>query len=203
MAKLTDFMVSRVRTKLLKVFLEDPNEMYYVRELTRKVDEEINAVRRELERMQNNGMLTSEPRGNRLYYAFKKSYSFYQEFLQLIAKTSGLGGAIRREEKKLGKIKYAMLSGKFVRHKSRGEKEVDLLLVGNIIVPQLASLVREEEAKRGKEINYSVMTQEEFEFRHRRRDPFLLGMLLGSRVMIIGDEEEFVTLKEKDEAESN
>lgn len=192
MAKLTDFMVSRVRSKLLKAFLQDPQEMFYVRQLTRKVDEEINAVRRELERMQKRGLVKSEPRGNRLYYFMRRDYPFYQELIQLVSKTSGLGGAIRKHRNKLGKIKFAMMSGKFVRRRDRQQNEVDLLVVGNVVLPQLAALVREEEARREKEINYTVMTVDEFEFRRRRRDPFLMGILSGSRVMIIGDEDDLV-----------
>lgn len=192
MAKLTDFMVSRVRSKLLKVFLQDPHEMFYVRELTRKVGEEINAVRRELGRLQRRGLVKSEPRGNRLYYYFRKNYPFYQELLQLIAKTTGLGGAIRKNRNKLGKIKFAMLSGRFVRRRGRKPNEVDLLVVGNVVLPQLAVLVREEEARRGEEINYTVMSLEEFEFRRRRRDPFLTNILSGARTMIIGDEDELI-----------
>lgn len=192
MAKLTDFMVSRVRVKLLKVLLENPQEMYYVRQLTRRVEEEINAVRRELGRMQQRGLVKSEPRGNRLYYQIRKDYPLYQELLQLVAKTSGLGGAIRKNRNKLGKIKFVMFSGKFIRRKSRQQNEVDILVVGNLVVPQLTALVKEEEAKREEEINYTVMTVDEFDFRRRRRDPFLLSILSGSRIMIIGDEEELV-----------
>lgn len=192
MAKLTDFMVSRVRVKLLKAFLQDPQEMFYVRQLTRKVDEEINAVRRELERMKKRGLVQNEKRGNRLYYSFRKDYPFYQELLQLVTKTSGLGLAIRQNKNKLGKLKYVMVSGKFVHRKQREQNEVDLLVVGNVVLPQLAALVREEEARREQEINYTVMSLDEFEFRRRRRDPFLTGILSGSRVMIIGDEEGLV-----------
>jgi hypothetical protein len=193
MAQLTDFMVSRVRSKLLKVFFQDPQEMFYVRQLTRKVGEEINAVRRELGRMQKRGLVKSEPRGNRLYYFVRKNYPFYQELLQLVAKTSGIGGAIRKNQKKLGRLKFVMLSGKFARRKERQQNEVDLLVVGNVVLPQLAALVREEEARLDHEINYTVMTTEEFEFRRRRRDPFLTEILAGSRMMIIGDEEELVS----------
>lgn len=192
MAKLTDFMVSRVRGKLLKVFLQDPQEMFYVRQLTRMVNEEINAVRRELERMQKNGMLKSEPRGNRLYYSFRKDYPFYQELLHLVTKTTGIGLALRKMINKLGKVKFAMLSGRYVRRKPQKEGGVDLLLVGTIVLPQIAAIVREEEARRGEEINYTVMTPDEFAFRKSRRDPFLLGILAGSRIMIIGDEEELI-----------
>jgi len=41
----------------------------------------------------------------------------------------------------------------------------------------------------GTEINYTAMTEEEFKFRKQRNDPFLVAILSGSRVMIIGDEE--------------
>ncbi len=189
MASLQDFMVSRVRSKLLKTFLQKPEEMYYVRELTRMTEEEINAVRRELQRMVKKGMIKSEERGNRVYYYFRKDYPFYQDLLNIISKTSGLGGAIIKEQGKLGKLYFAMLSGKFVRHKPRKSEEVDLLIVGEVILPQLAALVRAEEAKREKEINYTVMSKEEFEFRKRRNDPFVNSILASPKVMLLGDED--------------
>jgi len=73
------------------------------------------------------------------------------------------------------------------------EGKVDLLIVGEVLLPELAKLVRAEEGKLEREINYTVMSREEFEFRKKRRDPFLLSILAGSRVMIIGDEEDLVS----------
>lgn len=189
MASLQDFMVSRVRSKLMKVFLQKPEEMYYVRELTRLTNEEINAVRRELQRMVKKGMLKSESRGNRIYYYFRKDYLFYSDLLNLVCKTLGLGGAIIKNKGKLGKINFAVLSGKFVRYKARKNEEVDLLVVGNVVMPQLAALVRAEEAKRDREINYTVMTKDEFEFRKSRHDPFITSVLTNSKVMLLGDED--------------
>jgi hypothetical protein len=86
-----------------------------------------------------------------------------------------------------------MFSGKFARLKERKrEDEVDILVVGEVVLPELAALIRAEESKRGREINYTVMSRDELEFRKKRRDPFLGGILAGSRVMIIGDEEDLV-----------
>lgn len=192
MSSLQDFMVSRVRAKLLKVFLSKPEEMYYVRELTRLTEEEINAVRRELQRMVKRGLLKSEHRGNRVYYFFRKDYLFYPDLMNLVTKTSGLGGAIVKNQSKLGKINFCMLSGKFVRHRHRSEDEVDLLIVGTVVLPELAALVRAEETKREKEINYTVMTKEEFDFRKHRNDPFVIKILSASKVMLIGDEDQLV-----------
>jgi len=177
---------------LLTEFFDKPQELYYVRQLTRMVEEEINAVRRELSRLDKKGVLKSERRGNRLYYYLNPSYDFYEDLMSLVSKTTGLGGDIRANRAKLGKIKFAMLSGKFVRHKDRQQNEVDLLIVGDVVLPELAAIVRKEEARRSTEINYSVVTQDEFLFRRERRDPFLLGILAKSRVMIIGDEEGLV-----------
>ena len=70
---------------------------------------------------------------------------------------------------------------------------LDLLVVGSIVLPELSQLVKAEEVRRGRELNYTVMTEEEFLFRKRRRDPFVISILEGSRVMIWGDEEELVS----------
>lgn len=189
---LQDLMVSKVRVKLLQVLLYKPGEMYHVRGLVRATGEEINAVRRELARMEERGMVKKEPRGNRLYYWFRQDYSLYSDLLNLIAKTVGLGATLVKNKNKLGKIKFAMLSGRFVRRLPQPEGGVDLLIVGEVVLPELAKLVREEEVKLEQEINYTAMTKDEFEYRKKRRDPFILGILSGSRVMIIGDEEELV-----------
>jgi hypothetical protein len=53
-------------------------------------------------------------------------------------------------------------------------------------------LIKEEEKKRGREINYSTMSEEEFVFRKKRNDPFLEGILRASKLMILGDEEELL-----------
>ena len=192
MAKLQDFMVSKVRVKLLETFLSSPEEMYYIRELTRKITEEINAVRRELLNMKEVGMVKEEKRGNRLYYSINRSYLFHKDLMSMVAKVTGLGRAIYKSAPKLGKVKFAMVSGRFARKMPRLKDTVDLLIVGDIIMPQLAELIREQEAKLTREINYTVMTEKELEYRKSHSDPFINRILQGSRVMIIGDEEDLV-----------
>lgn len=194
MANLKDLFVSKVRVKLIQVFLKDPSEIYYVRQLVRITEEEINAVRRELKRMEERGMVKKEPRANRLYYFFIKSYPFYQELISLVAKTTGLGADIIKHKNKLGNVKFAMLSGRFARQMPRkSEEDIDLLLIGATNTAELNKLVRKAESEREKEINYAPMTLEEFEFRKSRRDPFLQKILSSGRVMLIGDEEEMVS----------
>src|SRR5690349_4299495 len=124
MAHLSDFMLSKVRVKLIELFFSNPSEMWYVRELTRLIDEEINAIRRELARMIDTGLLQSETRGNRLYYHLNPHYEFFQELLTLVAKTTGLGGEIKKNRKKLGNVEYVLFSGQFARFGKRSNTDV-------------------------------------------------------------------------------
>ncbi|MCX8009281.1 MAG: hypothetical protein N3A54_06335 [Patescibacteria group bacterium] len=190
---LEDIITSRVRIKLLELFLLHPNTMFHVREIVRQVGEEINAVRRELSHMEKNGMVSKEHRANRLLYEFRKDYPLYTELLYLIGKTAWLGGDILRYRNKLGKIRYAMISGRYLKGiPKKTSTDVDVLLVGTIVLPELALVIKAEESRRQIEVGYTVMTEEEFEFRKSRRDPFVLSILHGSRVMVIGDEEALI-----------
>jgi hypothetical protein len=190
---LADLITSKTRVKLLRVFLTTPDEMYHVRECVRRTHEEINAVRRELILLEKKGILKREQRANRVYYSLLKEYPFYYDLLRIGVKTIGLGQSILDNRAKLGKIKFAMFSGKFVRHIKESPEDVDFIMVGTIVLPELAILVRNEEMRLGTEINYTAMTEEEFKFRKQRNDPFLMGILSGSRVMLIGDEEAMLT----------
>jgi len=190
---LEDIIISRVRRKILELFLTNPESIFHVRDIVRRISEEINAVRRELAHMEKAGMVTKEQRANRLFYAFRKDYPLYYNLLELIIKSTGLGWEMIKRRVKLGKIKFVMFSGRFIRGMvPKNANDIDALIVGNVVLPELSQLIKSEEVKRGREVNYTVMTEEEFEYRKRRRDPFVVSILEGSRIMIIGDEEDLV-----------
>ncbi len=194
MSRLEDLITSKVRVKIVELFCSNPREMYHVRGIVRETGEEINAVRRELLRLDEAGMIKKENRGNRVYYWLRDDYQMYGDLISMVAKTTGLGAALINNKAKIGKPAFIMFSGKFARHKPRKkDDEVDILIVGDITLPELASIVRAEESKRKTEINYTVMTREELNFRKQRRDPFLIGILSQSRVMVIGDEDDLVS----------
>ncbi|MBI1919120.1 hypothetical protein HYS29_00850 [Candidatus Microgenomates bacterium] len=189
---LQDLIISKTRVKLLNLYLQYPGKIYHVRELVRQIGEEINAVRRELAHLEKHGLVSKEIRGNRLYYEMRKDYFLYNDLLRLVAKTTGLGGEILKNRVKLGKIKFAMMSARAARGAKGEADDVDLLIVGTVVLPELALIVKNEEAKRGTELNYTVMTLEEFEFRKKRHDPFIQKIIYGSRLMLVGDEEELL-----------
>ena len=189
---IADLITSKSRIKLLTVFLTNPHEMYHVRECVRRTEDEINAVRRELQFLEKHGVLVREARANRVYYFLDKQYPFYYDLLVIGSKIIGLGDEFLKNKVKLGKIKFALFSGKFVKRMEKSVDDVDFVVVGTVVLPELALLVRNEEIRLGQEINYTAMTEEEFKFRKTRNDPFIMGILANSKVMLVGNEEEFI-----------
>ena len=90
---LIDILISKVRVKILELFLGLPGQSYHVREIVRRVEEEINAVRRELARLEKTGFLQSEWRANRRYYSVKRDFVYLAEFLSMVNKSVGAGGS--------------------------------------------------------------------------------------------------------------
>ncbi len=187
-----ELFVSKVRVKMLQLFLASQETLFHVREIVRRVDEEINAVRRELARMEKFGMVTSEWRANRRLYRFRKDYILYSELLGMVTKAVGLGGAIVKSKSRLGRVKYAMMATRFVKNEISSADDVDILVVGQIIQPELQSIIAEEQTKREREINYTFMDEPEFQFRVKRRDPFILKVLVQPKIMLIGEEDELL-----------
>lgn len=191
---LKKIIVSGSRIKLLQVLFYKPGEMYYVRQLTRLTGEKLNAVRRELENLKESNILLSEWRANKLFYWVNTKHPFFQEILSFVLKTKGLGDELIKSRQRLGKIRFVVFSGKFARNLDHEADEIDLLIIGKVVLPELGVIIRKEEKERGREINYTVVDEKEFCYRKENRDPFLTKFLLQGRMMIIGDEEEMVNL---------
>lgn len=189
---LREIIISKCRVKLLQTFVAQPKEIFYIRQLVRLTGEEINAVRRELTHLEKAGLLKKENRGNRIYYWLDQNHPLYGDILSLVSKTVGLGGEIVKEKSRIGRLRMAMLSGRFARGLPTKEGRVDLLLIGEVNLPTLARIVQEYEKKLGREINYTAMTKPEFDFRKKRHDPFLQSILTEPRIMLIGEEMDLV-----------
>src|ERR1044072_5431363 len=82
---------SKTRVKLLRLFYSNPNRSFYVREITRKIDEQINSVRRELANLLSVGIIVSDNTNNRLYYEVNQSYEYYDPFSAIFGQPAQAG----------------------------------------------------------------------------------------------------------------
>ena len=189
-------MVSEVRVKILELFLrKGAPEFFHIREITRKVGTEINAVRRELQRLTKVGFLKREPRGNRVYFRVRREFNLFGDLLSLVAKETGLGKKLLDNIGTIGNIKLILISKLFYLGRISKPTEVDIFILGKVEdLSTLAKIVKEEEKELQQEINYTVLTDDEFEFRRRRKDTFITNILLEPRIVIYGNEEKYAKL---------
>lgn len=181
---------SNTRARLLNLFLRNPDKQFFVRELTRRIKSQINSVRRELKNLESMGLLASytdesEPgkRKVKKYYKVDTDFVLYQELRALILKSQLL---LQRDLKKkindAGSIHYLALTGSFL---GREDMPVDLFVVGRINSDKLARLIRKFEKSLGTEINYSVMSTKEFNYRRQITDKFLFTILEAPKIVLI------------------
>lgn len=185
-------ITSKTRRAVLQLFFHSPQDTYYLRDITRRTGEEVNAIKRELDILVKGKVLESERRLNKIFFRLNKHYVFYDEFLRIFAKTSRIATLIAEAGPKLGKVKGIALSLKYVQKVDIRSDEIYLLGVGTIVLPELAQVISYCEQDFGREINYTVMTEDELAFRKRNNDPFIWKFLRTPKVMLVGHEDELL-----------
>ncbi len=193
---------SKTRVKLLNLFYSNPNRAFYVREITRKIDEQINSVRRELANLLNIGIIKSENTNNRVYYEVNQEYEYFKPLKEIFSQSLvnlNKKDNINQEDqplldslKMIGNIKLAILTGQFTRDNS---VEIDFLIVGNVNHNALDKFINELEKAENKSIRYSVMTVDEFNYRRTVHDRFVVS-IINSKKQVIIDQDGILIIQE-------
>ena len=180
---------SKTRVKLLHLFLNNPGKAFYVREITRLIDEQINSVRRELSNMLDVGIITSDSADNKLYYEVNQRYEYYVPFRAIFA-DEHIEAAVSTAKdsewtdliRDLHGLRLAVTAGILVKGSSSA---VDLLLVGDVSPAKMKSAVKQIEKAEARELNYSVLTYDEFYYRLSVRDRFITEILNGKYAVLL------------------
>jgi DNA-binding transcriptional ArsR family regulator len=176
---------SRTRVKVLALLLNNSTRSYFVREITRKVDEQINSVRRELANLKAVGLVRSNARNGKIYFQANTKSDIFPDLKKIfgkVAKETVFENQIGEKLKDVGAVSYASLHGYFVQDAS---SPIDLFIVGNIDKLKMKPLVRDLSEEMGHEVNFTVMTPEEFQERKMLFDRFLMEILSSQKIVVV------------------
>ena len=184
---------SKTRVKLLHLFLNNPEKSFYVREITRMIDEQINSVRRELANMVSVGIVQQDAIDNKLYYSINEDYPYIKPLAAIFSdkNTEGSMSAASSVSWKdsLGRMRgliLAIISGKLVVGSSSA---VDLLLVGDdMSAVTIKNLVKKIEKDRKIEINYAVISYDDFYYRMSVKDRFIMDIVRNKHSVLVDTE---------------
>jgi len=171
---------SNARVKLLRVFLLSPDEEFFIRELTRKLDEQINSVRRELDNLKKIGLLKSRVRNRKKYYTVNKNFLIFTELRDIFIKAGSNDEHMGRAISKMGQIDFLLLSGIFVGRDS----SVDILVVGEVDKKRLQDYL-DKSVKGKNDIKFTIISTKDFLYRLECKDKFVRDILSGDKNMIL------------------
>lgn len=187
---------SKTRVRLLRLLLEHPERAYFVRELTRRIDAQLNSVRREIINLMEAGIvretdvpLTDSPINKatkgadtkKRYYQANPDFLFLEELQTIIRKSSLLlHQELLLTLQKLGDIKLIILTGKILGV----NVATDILIVGEVAADSIRQAVQAMEADLGRELNYTHMPIEEFKYRQEVNDRFLDSIMASQHIVV-------------------
>lgn len=171
---------SKTRAKLLKLFFENPGKSFYVREMTRVIDEQINSVRRELLNLESIGIIKNETFDNKVYYSVNNKHPYAHAFIEIFSKK--IDSTREKDIHDTTWDEYCRpvrkyLDGLIVTNRLPGQDGIDLVIIGNDRTKKLTHWAEVVEKKQGKPINYVIMTPEDFTYRKSVRDRFIEDIL--------------------------
>lgn len=186
---------SKTRVKLLQLFLANPGRSFYVRELTRKIDEQINSVRRELSNLMGIGIIKSDSVNNKLYYEVNQGYKHFKalqsifsvELPQQDVSPASQGDLLKRLQA-VGSFDVIITTGVLVGQEGQ---DIDMVLVGSSNRQKLDKLMKTVELEEGNEIKYVVMSETEFKYRLDIKDRFIMTVLTSKHTVLV-DESGFI-----------
>lgn len=170
---------SQTRVKLLSTFLLHPEQEYFIRELTRLLNEQINSIRRELENLRRIGLVKARHRNRKKYYKVDTEFFLYSELKSIFAKEVQADSPIVASLKKISNVKLVVLAGSFVGTESK----VDLLIVGDVKKEMLEALLAQDPAL--KNVKYSIFTEGDFLYRLSLRDRFISEIINDPRHLTV------------------
>lgn len=174
---------------LLRVFVRQPQQEFYQRELQRLTGAHLRQLQRDLGRLVESGFVRSRAHGNRVYYRAEGAHPAFPALRNLILSTTGLGDTLREAFLALGaEVTIAFVYGSFARGDESADSDVDLLVVGSVSRRVLASALVPAGRDLGRELNPVILSAEEFATRRRRDDHFLQAVLAEPRIWLVGDD---------------
>jgi DNA-binding transcriptional ArsR family regulator len=170
---------SQTRVKLLSTFLLHPEEEYFIRELTRLLNEQINSIRRELENLRRVGLVKARHKNRKKYYRIDTEFPLFPDLRNLFSKAVQGESPFVASLRNLPNVRLVLLAGNLCGTDSK----VDLLLVGDVKKEVLEALLGQDPQL--KYVKYSIFSEADFLYRLSLKDRFVLEILNDPRHLIV------------------
>ena len=189
---------SKTRVKLLNLFFNSPDQKFYVREISRTIDEQVNSVRRELTNLESVGVVKSSTEDRKIYYQANQRFKYYLPLRVIFAGVKiGDGISVDKKTSDIDKwqselsdiqneVELLVLFGVLA---DDPKSNIDMLLVGDNYGHKLSEWASNIENKEGRELNYMILSMEDFYYRYTTQDTLIKGLFESNQKVIFDKED--------------
>lgn len=186
---LEKLFTSKTRVHILEELLLNPGNEYHIREMARIVEATPIYVQKELKNLESLGLLANRKKGNMMLYKLHTKSPIAEDLKRIFLKTESIGQAIMKELD-TKEIKFAFIFGSFAKGVETQTSDVDVLIVGDVNEDDVLRSILKTERRIGREINFTLWTEEEFLEKIKKKIPLIKEILKTPVIMIVGDEDE-------------
>lgn len=193
-----DALFPQVRQLLLEAFFMNPDRWWYHSDLANRLELRPSSLQRELALLTEAGIIERQRDGNRVYYRAHPACPFAPELRGLFVKTTGLMDVLaERLADLLEKADFAFVYGGMARGEVDSSSDVDLMMIGDVLLADLAGVLRHAEAALNREIHPAVLTWEEFAEKALQGNHYMTTVLKGRKLFLKGSEDELAEALER------
>lgn len=186
--RISEALFAPARRRLLALFYTNPDRRYHVREIIRQAGLGSSSVQNELKRLLSAGLLEVAQEGRQVYYTASRNSPVFAELHGLMLKTEGIQHLLQVAlNPYLKRILVALIYGSFARNGETPSSDVDVLIIGDLKLDDLASALGPVHDALDREVNPSLISPEMFRKRVKSGDSFLRRVLEGPKIFLVGD----------------
>jgi DNA-binding transcriptional ArsR family regulator len=186
-----DALLGANRQKVLAETLGHPERWWYLHELARTLKLRPSSIQRDLATLTAAGILSRRRNGNRVYFKADETCTIFPELRQLLLKTIGLVDVVKQALQPLSsKTEVAFVYGSIAASEERSSSDVDLMIIGQARLAEVASALLGVEGQLGRSVNPTVYTPKEFAAKIKQGNHFLASVVAGKKLFIHGNEDD-------------
>jgi len=173
---------SVARTKLLKFFCVHAHEKFFVRELARRLNLQLNSIRRELVNLEKFGFLKSEKTDSKKYYYVNLEFSLFTEIKNLIFKSLALEEMdTANSMSKVPSLKLLIFTGVLTESSAL----TDVLIVGKVDKNKFDKYLRKIAEGLPEDLRYTFLSLNEYLYRTDITDKFIYDIWSNKHVVVV------------------
>lgn len=184
----------KARAELLRLLFADPGRAHHLRDLARLSGLAIGTIQREVANLKKAGLIREQRDGNRVYFSANRDHPIFPELQGIALKTTGLVPLLGKALQGLAGIRLAFVYGSFAEGTPSAESDIDVFLVGDAGLRELAPRLRIVADTMQREINPSSVSEQSFREKLRRGDAYISSVTSGNKLWIIGSEDELAAM---------